>query len=161
MRDRLQKIRNIAIFLQHPVYNNDKLRDTLQIFGPHKLLVHDQRECGQTGQSSGGHLFLNRNVKICFFTGCFYYLIITYLLNIFSILPSRTMRGIYSGQPENSPPPLKYFPVFVDFSRLFKLHKGILTCVLSLFSFFFFLPFFPEYGQNIYPCLSTKSIFGV
>ena len=36
-------------------------------------------------------------------------------------------RGTYSGQPEKffPPPPLKFFPVFVDFLRLFKLHKGI------------------------------------
>ena len=43
--------------------------------------------------------------------------------------------------------PLKFFPVFVDFFAVFKLHKGILTCILSLFSFFpsfppFSLPFF-------------------
>ena len=49
-------------------------------------------------------------------------------------------RGIYSGRPEKFPPPLKFFPVFVDFLRSFKLHKGILACVLSLFSF---LPPFP------------------
>ena len=40
-----------------------------------------------------------------------------------------------------------FWPVFVDFLRSFKLHAGILTCVLSLFSFFssfppFSLPFF-------------------
>ena len=33
--------------------------------------------------------------------------------------------------------PLKFFPVFVDFLRLIKLHKGILTCVLSLFFLLF------------------------
>ena len=52
-------------------------------------------------------------------------------------------RGIYSGQPEKFFPPLKFFPVFVDFLRSFKLHKGILTCVLSLLSFFFSSPPFP------------------
>ena len=31
---------------------------------------------------------------------------------------------------KNSPPALKFFIVFKDFLRSFKLHKGILTCVL-------------------------------
>jgi len=38
-------------------------------------------------------------------------------------------------------PAENYFPVFVDFLRSFKLHKGILTWVLSLFSFSSFPPF--------------------
>ena len=63
------------------------------------------------------------------------------------------------------PPPLKFFPVFVDFWGVFKLHKGILTCVLSLFSLFssfppFSFPFFKSsfkffpvfhFGQKISP----------
>ena len=74
--------------------------------------------------------------------------------------------GIYIlASQKNSPPPLKFFPVFVDFLQSFKLHKGILTCVLLLFfsSFHpFSLPFFKfsfkffpvfQFGQNIYPCL--------
>ena len=32
-------------------------------------------------------------------------------------------RGKYSGLPEKSPPPLTFFPVFVDFLRSFKLIK--------------------------------------
>ena len=50
--------------------------------------------------------------------------------------------GVYilASQKNSSPPPLKFFPVFVDFLRSFKLHKGILTCVLSLFSFFSSFP---------------------
>ena len=37
-------------------------------------------------------------------------------------------KGTYSGQEENPPPhPLKFFSVFVDFLRSFKLYKGILT----------------------------------
>ena len=67
-------------------------------------------------------------------------------------------RGIYSGQPEKIPPS-KLFPVFVDyfcghlsFFRSFKLHKGILTCVLSLFSFFFFsLTFFMKSSFKFFP----------
>ena len=53
------------------------------------------------------------------------------------------MAGVYiPASQKNSPhPPLKFFPVFVDFLRSFKLHKGILTCVLSLFLFFIFPPF--------------------
>ena len=38
------------------------------------------------------------------------------------------------------PPPLKFFPVLGIFLRSFKLLKGILTCVLSLF----FPPLFPS-----------------
>ena len=43
------------------------------------------------------------------------------------------------------PPPLKFFPVLWIFLRSFKLHKGILTCVFSLFSFFFSPPHFPSF----------------
>ena len=43
--------------------------------------------------------------------------------------------NIYSGQLEKSPP-LKFFPVLWIFLRSFKLHKGILTSVLLLFSSF-------------------------
>ena len=80
--------------------------------------------------------------------------------------------GIYilATQKNLPPPPLKFFPVFVDFLRSFKLHKGILTCVLSLLFFPLFPPFFHVFlqilplffnldknfplgnGQNIYPC---------
>ena len=83
-----------------------------------------------------------------------------------------TYRVICSCQPKKfPPPPLKFFPVFVDFWGVFKLFKGILTCVLSLFSLFSSFPpfsfpffkssfkFFPVFqfgqkinGQNIYPC---------
>ena len=71
---------------------------------------------------------------------------------------SRPARGIYSGQPEKffPPPPLKFFPVFVDFFSVFKLLKDIFTCVLSLFFFFFFplfLSFFQVLLQNL-PCFS-------
>ena len=47
------------------------------------------------------------------------------------------------------------FPVFVDiFSRSFKLHKGISTCVLSLFSFSSFPLLFHEVLFQILPCFS-------
>ena len=73
--------------------------------------------------------------------------------------------GVYILSSKKNPPlPSKFFPVFVDFFRSFKLHKGILTCVLSLFSFFllpppFSLPFFKffkffpifQFGQKIPP----------
>ena len=55
------------------------------------------------------------------------------------------IRGIYSGQPETPPPPSKILP----FLWIFKLHKGILTCVLSLFSFFFFFPLFPSFFHEV------------
>ena len=43
----------------------------------------------------------------------------------------------------------KILPVFVDFFAVFKLHKGVLTCVLSLFSFFpSFLPLFLSFFFN-------------
>ena len=49
--------------------------------------------------------------------------------------------GVYILSSKKNPPlPSKFFPVFVDFFRSFKLHKGILTCVLSLFSFFLLPP---------------------
>ena len=59
--------------------------------------------------------------------------------------------GVYilASQKNSSPPPLKFFPVFVDFLRSFKLHKHILlTCVLLLFSLPFFkssFKFFPVF----------------
>ena len=71
--------------------------------------------------------------------------------------------GVYilASQKNISPPPLKFFPVFVDFLGVFKLHKGILTCVLSLFSLFssfptFSFPFFNQilvfhFGQKFPP----------
>ena len=39
--------------------------------------------------------------------------------------------GVYilASQKNSSPPPLKFFPVFVDFFAVFKLHKGILMFV--------------------------------
>ena len=57
-----------------------------------------------------------------------------------------TISGVYilASQKNSSPTPLKFFPVFVDFFALFKLYKGILTCV----SFFLL----GGNGQNIYPC---------
>ena len=89
-------------------------------------------------------------------------------------MSSQFFRGIYSGQPEKFfPPPLKFFPVFVDFAVVFKL-QCISTCVLSLFSFFssfppFSLPFFKssfkffpvfhfgqKNGQNTYPCIADN-----
>ena len=86
-------------------------------------------------------------------------------LGIFNHLYSNSGVYILASQKNSSPPPLKFFPVFVDFLRSFKRHKGILTCVLSLFSFFssfppFSLPFFKssykffplfQYGQKNSP----------
>ena len=81
--------------------------------------------------------------------------------------------GVYilAIQKNSSPPSLTFFPVFVDFFAVFKLHKGILTCVLSLFFFSSFPPFsfpffkssfkfFPvsHFGQNIYPCLDPGHV---
>ena len=81
--------------------------------------------------------------------------------------------GVYIlvSQKNSSPPPVKFFPVFVDFLGVFKLHKGILKCVLSVFSLFSsFLPFsfpfsksfkfFPffHFGQKI--SLGGGRIFG-
>ena len=38
-----------------------------------------------------------------------------------------SISGLYMlASQKNSPPLLKFFPVFVDFLRSFKLHKGIL-----------------------------------
>ena len=67
--------------------------------------------------------------------------------------------GVYIlvSQKNSSPPPVKFFPVFVDFLGVFKLHKGILTCVLSLFSFFLLFPLFLSFFQvllQILPCFS-------
>ena len=57
---------------------------------------------------------------------------------------SQLHRGIYSGQPEKFfPPPSKILPCFSGFFALFKLHKGILTCVISLSSFFLLFSPFP------------------
>ena len=41
--------------------------------------------------------------------------------------------GVYILASQKIPPPPKFFPVFVDFLRSFKLHKGILTCLFSSF----------------------------
>ena len=41
------------------------------------------------------------------------------------------------------PPPLKSSLFLWIFLALFKLHKDIFTCVLSLFSFFLLIPLFP------------------
>merc|ERR1712200_128044 len=57
------------------------------------------------------------------------------------------------------PPPLKFFPVFVDFWGVFKLHKGILTCVLSLFSLFSSFPPFPFLFSS--PPLNSSLFFNL
>ena len=86
---------------------------------------------------------------------------VTFVFHICNIF----LTGVYilASQKNSSPhPPLKFFSSFVDFFAVFKLHKGISTCVLSLFfssfppfpflffksSFKFFLVF--QFGQNIY-----------
>ena len=66
----------------------------------------------------------------------------------------------------------KILPCFGGFFAVFKLHKGILTCVLSLFSFFSsFPPLFPSFfqvllqihldtnSQNVYPGNIYISVF--
>ena len=64
--------------------------------------------------------------------------------------------GVYILSSKKNPPlPSKFFPVFVDFFRSFKLHKGILTCVLSLFSFFLLPPPF----LFLFSSFSNSSLF--
>ena len=61
--------------------------------------------------------------------------------------------GVYilASQKNISPRHLKLFPVFVIFFRSFKLHKGILMCVLSLFTFSSFPPFFMKSSFKFFP----------
>ena len=80
---------------------------------------------------------------------------------------------ILARQKNSPPPPLKFFPVFVDFLAVFKFYKGNLTCVLCHFwcfsslppPLFFFkvLKIFPMpkggggNGKNIYPWFNDKN----
>merc|ERR1711860_246555 len=92
--------------------------------------------------------------------------------NIYAAKELKKGQGYIFWPARKIPPPLKFFPVFVDF---FCGHLSF-TCVLSLFSFFLLFPPFPflfscppsnsslffnldkktwggGIGHNIYPCL--------
>ena len=61
-------------------------------------------------------------------------------------------RGIYSGQPEKYfPPPLKFFPVFVDFLRSWRYFN---VCFMTFFFLLLFPSFFHEVLLQILPCFS-------
>ena len=104
----------------------------------------------------------NNDLSLLFYTILFNYSLIYFvpvagkcwnikLIDFSLLLPTvRIMKQGYIFWPAR-----KILPCFCGFFAAFKLHKGILTCVLSLFSFFssfppFSFPFF-KYSFKFFP----------